>query len=216
MKRTLIIAAFAAVACNAFAGVTVLTSRPAGTDDLNWAQLGNDGDAVADGSIANTVGTPFKVKVTSDDDMVRYDQSGIWSGNFTPGDNLLFTYGSTLQLLGEKTCIDMGANIQANWYGEFVARITAYDGLDNVLGSFTVSGVASDAADGSAPFLGVHSDSGDIHRVVYSLDSAVNGNTEFAINNVTYNCCAPVPEPASMSILGLGAAALLRRKAKKA
>ena len=220
MKRIVTIAALAALTCHAFAGVNVLTSRPAGADDLDWAQLGPAGTVSPSGTIVTTTGSPFQVKVSSDRDLTRYTQSGGWAGNFAAGDELITNVdytngsGSYIELLGMKTCIDMGANIQSDYYGDYVARISAYDGLDNLLGSFTVSGTSNSNGDGSAVFLGVHSDIGDIHRVVYSLDSA-NG-PGFALNHVTYNCCAPVPEPASMTILGLGAAALLRRKGKKA
>ncbi|MBS1709472.1 MAG: PEP-CTERM sorting domain-containing protein [Armatimonadetes bacterium] len=221
MKKILTIASLAFAATHAFAAVSLITSRGSytATDDLdfNGAEL----SSVASGHVYSTTGTPFNVKVSSDSSMMRYDQSSVWGGNFTPGDHLLSTYdlftggkGSYIEFTGTKTCIDVGAQVQTNQFGSFTAMVEAWDGLDNYLGSVTESGVSAPSGDGSAIFIGVHSSAGDIHKVRFSMLS--NDGAGFAVNHLSYNCCAPVPEPASMSALGLGALALLRKKSKKA
>ncbi|MBS1709471.1 MAG: PEP-CTERM sorting domain-containing protein [Armatimonadetes bacterium] len=220
MKRIISLACLALAAGQAFAGVSVITNRASfvATDDLNYT--GSEFSAVANGTVYSTTGTPFNVKATSTGSMFRYDSASGWQGNFLPGEHLLYTTGDSITLTGTKTCIDMGAQIQSTLYGPFNARIEAYDGLDNWLGTFNLAGLSAGAnngsgtSDGSAIFIGIHSDAGDIHKVVFSVTS--NEDAGFAINHVSYNCCSPVPEPASMSALGLGALALLRKKSKKA
>lgn len=225
MKRTLPVALMALIACHAFAGVNLITSRSSftATDDLDWSTAGGELANVSSGTVVSTTGTPFQVKVTSDAGMTRYDEDSVWLGNFLPGEHLLANIdsntgaiGSYMEVTGAKTCSDIGAQVQANFYGPFTAYVSAYNGLGQLIFSGSEAGVSngvvdgSGSANGSAIFIGVHSDAGDIHSLDFSVVDQFGGN-EFGMDHVSYRCCGAVPEPASMSVLALGALGLLRR-----
>jgi len=216
MKKILTFALLAVCASQAFAGVSLLTSRAqiTETDYIEWSDLGPSGTVMGSPFIINTHGTPFPALVNGVPSFERRDQGFGWAGNFTPGDALLWTRDNpgALYLTGAKTCNDIGFNIQRDSYGAFTGKIAAFDGLDALLGVLSFNGNSNGNDDGSALFVGVHSDAGDIHKLGVWMDD----ESDFAINRVSISCCTAVPEPASMSALGLGALALLRKKAKKA
>lgn len=220
MKKLLTIAGLAILASQSFATLTQLTSRAqiTETDYIEWSDKGPAYTALSNPFVISTHGTPFDVLVKGPGSMqVRTQSGGGWAGNFNPGENVLYSMDSgPITLTGAKTCNDVGMNIQADFYGAYTAVIEAYNGLDQLLGSFSVNGVSTSAADGSAPFIGVRSDAGDIHMVKLYVTRTDGLPTTLAIDRVSYSCCSPVPEPATMSALGLGALALLRKKAKKA
>ena len=143
----------------------------------------------------------------------RRDQNNGWSGNFAPGDALLFTNAFT-QDINQITLtgfdgpgiVSGGAQIQANFYGNFVARIEAFDATNVSLGFFDVNGLSSGAGNNSAPFIGVTSDT-PITSLSLSVLSARAYKSSFAINRFDFS---PVPGP--LPILGAGAAFGFSRK----
>jgi hypothetical protein len=62
-------------------------------------------------------------------------------------------------------CGGAGAYIQGDLIGNFSATVTVYFGA-TALGSFSISGANNAAQDGSAPFLGILSDSANITSLV--------------------------------------------------
>ena len=102
--------------------------------------------------------------------------------------------------------------IEHGYYGAFTATIQAFGVGGGLLGSASRQGVGTSAADGSAIFLGIWSDEGNIQRLVINSISLVNRRDgEFAIN---YLSVAIVPEPSSIVLFGLGVVAVgaLRKK----
>ncbi len=151
----------------------------------------------------------------------RRDQPNGWSGNFSPGDRLLWTLGNNgpITINFANPIARVGTQIQANYYGAFTAMITAFDSVGNTLGSFTRNdGNSAFANNGPAIFIGIGSDTANISRLQFSLPNASFNPEDFAINNLSLRSTPgnsqPVPEPftilGSLTAGGIGVA--LRRK----
>jgi hypothetical protein len=202
----------------ALAGTFLITDRAAvnASDSVDWGKLG---------SAFTVVPNPFAITSTGGNTLTvsqltgpfeRRDQgfpSGGWNGNFAPGDHLLWTRGNlgssgpiTLDF-GSLGIFAAGAQIQPNMAdgSGFTARITALDASGNVLGTFTETGVSNNAADNSAIFIGIGSDSTAISKLEFSLDAATSPLGDFAINQLAF----AVPEPSSLALFAAGTLGLL-------
>ena len=149
-------------------------------------------------------------------------QGTSWYGNFNTGDNLLWTNSSPgpIILSFSNPVAGAGAQIQSDYYGSFNAEIDALDAQGNVLATDDFSGTSNyDGGLGSAIFIGLLSDSSNIDAIsfnVLSVGDPTNPTpTDFAINQVGLRTSA-VPEPATVSLLGLGALGLFFRRKKVA
>jgi hypothetical protein len=202
----------------AHADISLVTTRAglAATDSIDWGQLGPE---------ATTSPSPFAVSSAGGISTVvdkalsglfgRQNESSLWAGNFAPGDRLLWTNNFTSTTnnpialrFGALGVFGGGAQIQADFNGDFLARVTAFDAGGNLLATFTEAGHSSRNADNSAIFIGVLSTDPDIHSIAVSLDAA-DADTigDFAINRL--DITAPIPEPGTLTLLALGVLALL-------
>ncbi len=218
MKRTLILSCLVVVASNAMA-LDFVSSRNLFPEQawVDWGVLGATGTVINDPIPVATSGDPINMIVDGPGtSMQRLDQNNGWNGNFTPGDQLLFTnfVDGKVRMDFSKSLSDFGTQVQRNDYGDYTATIEAFDGTNTSLGSFTVNGNANGSADGSAVFVGVHSAASDILHV----ELTVSNGEGWAMNRLSMGCCNtnPVPEPMTMGVIGLGSLLTLRRKAKKA
>ena len=212
MKKTLllIVAALASVAVTQADVITLVTTR-VGTDTVNWTQLGPDNTTIPNPFAATSGGGigiagSFGGSGTGETSV----EGGSWFGNFTIGDELVWTNspGQGPLTLGLSTGVNqIGAQIEADFFGAFTAQIAAYNGA-SLLGSFTEVGVATSLEDGSAIYLGVMDSTADINKIVFSLTSAAGDPADFAINNLSITPAASTPEPGTLMLLGGGLALL--------
>ncbi len=144
-------------------------------------------------------------------------QGSSWGGNFPTGMGLIYNganFGNTptyIALSFDQAQYGVGAWIQADYYGAFTATITLFDGNYQSLGSFTTGGTSS-GSPGTALFIGGLDPLQEVWAATFSASGVGPYEPDFSIGAVQF--AAPVPEPASLLLIGpvLGGLALLRRR----
>lgn len=194
-------------------------------DYAKWSALGATYNSVANGVVLKSSERGLKVKASlPDGQFERRDQGNGWNGNFVDGDYLLWTHGNPYPLTIEFSgaLFDVGAQIQPNGAGPFTGSVEALNGQGQSIGVFAFSGNSTGAGDNSAPFVGIHSDEGDIRALIFRIDRSfdfainsvalggVNGsrNLRFLSDAARQGSATDVPEPGTIGLLGVGALAL--------
>lgn len=220
-----LVAAIVAVAGSvlpAFAGISQVTSPSnlLANSTVSIGSLGSSGTIVASGSSATT-SSGTSVTFTSNTSLYSMEQGVNWSGNFSAGDDLLYSWGNTSITINPSELVQgAGLQIQSGTLGTYYAQLSAIDSSGNTLGSVTGSGTSTTAGDGSALYLGLLSNGYDIDKLVVQLLSPTPKLGKFSIGNIglvegAYSLAAssssgggvnspaaPVPESTSAGFLG--------------
>jgi hypothetical protein len=117
----------------------------------------------------------------------------------------------------------LGLQISSNRFGNFSAELRVFDSANVLLGVFNVDGRLDGAEDGSAPFLGALSDDDLIARAIFTVVSVLDdgelghpqgvGVNRLVTIDGNRDAATPVPEPATIGLVAIGAAsAILRRR----
>jgi hypothetical protein len=120
-----------------------------------------------------------------------------------------------LTLSFETPIFGVGTQIAVADTFEFIARVSAFDSSNSLLGTFSAPGSSSQALDNSALFLGVLSDTANISRLEFS--SSVPDRA-IGINALSLQTAAAVPEPSNIAafiLTGLGLCAAKKRRAAR-
>ncbi len=172
--------------------LTPVTTRAAlaGNATLDWATVAaNNGALPNPFGISASTGLAFRVSKASEGNFTRLTQGNGWFGNFAPGDavlNHVNSDGPVVITAAERGGVfsALGAQIMPNQDGAFTATLRAFDVNGALLGTATFNGTGNSAADNSAIFVGVRSDSENIHSV--SIDTNTTGfGGDFALNHVS-------------------------------
>jgi len=175
-------------------------------DNIQWGQFGppdtiinGPAEGLTDGGLAFTVDD-------GDHALLRLDQSDGWNGNFSPGEELIWSgdFVAPIEIDFDRPVFGVGANIQKGNFGMFDGVIEVFDGDENLIERFSREGDSNDNADGSAIFIGILSDTPIARATFYA------GSSGAAINMVGL---VTIPAPSGLALLaGAGLIASRRRR----
>ena len=157
--------------CFVFCAVLAVTGAFA-NDTVDWGQLGPSFTLLTTAENWTSTGALYTGQVGITGSLIgtqnfeRLDQGNGWSGNFLPGDHLLWNEGAQFQtgidigVLFNNPSFGGGAQIQSDFFGPFTATLTAFDGSGNLIGTTVMAGNSNSNNDGSAIFIGFQSSFG--------------------------------------------------------
>lgn len=232
IKKLVLLTGVLVMASSSFATyTTVLNPADIGANDfIDWHQFGADFTTVASGVHGftnNGIGfTLSSVAQSANDDGGLHEirtQGTSWDGNFSAGDSVLWhrnsgiNFNSWIAVIFDSKIDGVGTSATSNLFGDFIASADVFDADAHVqtkASSTSVFGTMNGAGNGSAPFFGFTTDSHDIGALYINVRmfDGVSDDLGFATNQWLIKDNGAVPEPASMAALGLGVAALIRRR----
>ena len=175
----------------------VSRSALAGTDNLDWGDLGPPpGSHPQPLSIRSDEGLQVVVTNSSSppsNSPLPFNRAtqnffGGWRGNFTVGDELIYTGGAQVITIDFPTpTVAAGVQVQpGTLIASFTTRIEALDANGAVLAFFDVVGVSSNAEDNSAPFVGVRATGGATFDKIRVTNRTMMATPGIAINQVDF------------------------------
>lgn len=191
------------------AAIIQVSSLP-GSDSILWSSLGGDLTALTPPVGLVTIGGS-SATLTGSTNFAIFAGS-TYNADFLPGDTVVSAFdlntftplATGIEILFASPVLGAGAQIQANTFGAFVGTLEAFDVNLVSLGSVHVSSTVQGNGDGSAPFLGLMSDT-PIKEVLFTADTA-----GVAIN--TLQIATPEPSGLFLVLPALAAAFAIRRK----
>lgn len=225
-RKAMIQAALAAVllAGSTLASAALVTSRAAlgGDDTITWGQLAQADPLTplaSPAAVTSALGRSASVRNTAGSLYQFNEGDGIFGGQFTTGDGLLFTFfdGGSIEVDFAATTGRAGAQIQGGSGQAFRARIEAFASNGSLLEAWELDGAAVDLlnlGDGSNLFIGISRPGNDIDRIAFSVSYPSDPNLtdlSVAINQLSFGPAATgptdLPEPHSLALAALALAA---------
>jgi hypothetical protein len=189
----------------ALASVAVLAIPAAGfADTINFSQFGPDDTSLPSpltGTTVDGVGVTLTAPIAGPSSFTVLTQGTTWHGAFPDGTPLLFDGSTpgTVHLSFTTALTSLSLAIQSNNPGAFTGTLTVFNGATEV-GTFSAAGFecGTTTSCGSAPLLSVTVSGGFTSAVI----GTTNDDIGFALGGSGE--AAPVPEPASMTLMGAG------------
>jgi len=205
---------------------TVADRAALGANDvLDWNQytagsLGSSFTGTTAGGIGFTVSSVDDFTSANDGGNLTKFDAGFWATTLDGSLPVLYNPNerpSDILIEFDTAIYGLGFEICSNVFGEFSGNMGVWTGapfFDNSAVGYDGEVGISGGDRGTAPFLGGLDDTGSI-KAVYITASMVSGDPTlgFGINNLSL-VTEPVPEPASMTAMALGLAAIARRRRK--
>ncbi len=192
--------AFAESLCTTVACVTP-------NDNITWVGFGPPETVWATPQNWTSTKNSGVIGVVGPTNFTSMQQSVSWSGNFAPGDWLIWNQdlnnftgnAGPIGVVFNTPVTAAGAQIQADFYGVFTATV-----CDNLGNCFSEAGNSTPNGDGSAIFIGIREPTASINFLTFSVVD-VNGNNDEAIDTVFFqNGSSTTPEPGTLMLLGTG------------